>query len=164
LPENYRLQPLAGAPNFGPTFLCDSSQCYRLYTATKNFDGARKQCATDGGELVTYTSLSQQLLVENYFKAFTLPAGYWTGVSRATTTGAQWQYVDGSPLPQNASNDPYAHFTWIQASQVSLPLHGLEPGSEYVPFCPSALSPNCASVARPCPHYHKQAQSPSPSR
>jgi hypothetical protein len=98
--------------------LCDQAQCYRLYTATKNFDGARKQCALDGGDLVTYSSLGQQLLVENYFKAFTLPAGYWTGVSRATTTGAQWQYVDGSPVSQKASNDPYAHFTWIQASQV----------------------------------------------
>jgi hypothetical protein len=107
----------AGAPNFGPTFFCDPSQCYRLYTATRNFDGARKQCATDGGELVTYSSLGQQLLVENYFKAFTLPAGYWTGVSRAGAT-AQWMYVDGSTLPQNASSDPYAHFTWIQATQV----------------------------------------------
>jgi hypothetical protein len=56
--------------------------------------------------------------VENYFKAFSLPAGYWTGVNRASPS-SPWQLLDGSPLPQNASNDPYAHFTWIQASQVS---------------------------------------------
>ena len=111
----------AGAPLFGPTFVCDQGQCYRLYTTTKNFDGARKQCALDGGDLVTYGSLGQQLLVENYFKKFTLPAGYWVGTSRASV-GAQWQGVDGSPLPQNASNDPYAHFTWLLTSHVRLAL------------------------------------------
>ena len=104
----------AGAPLFGPTFVCDQGQCYRLYTTTKNFDGARKQCALDGGDLVTYGSLGQQLLVENYFKKFTLPAGYWVGTSRASV-GAQWQGVDGSPLPQLPSGDPYAHWGFDSA-------------------------------------------------
>jgi hypothetical protein len=48
--------------------VCDQSQCYRLYTTTKNFDAARMQCALDGGDLVVHQSLGQQLLVENYFK------------------------------------------------------------------------------------------------
>ncbi len=98
--------------------MCDQTQCYRLYSTAKNFDTARKQCALDGGDLVVYTTLGQQLLVENYFKAFTLPGGYWVGTSRPSLGGA-WSNVDGSPLPQNASYDPYAHFTWLYASHVS---------------------------------------------
>jgi hypothetical protein len=85
--------------------------------AGKNFDAARRQCALDGGDLVTYSSLGQQLLVENYFKSFILPAGYWVGTSRPSVGGA-WANVDGSLLPQNASSDPYAHFTWLLASNV----------------------------------------------
>jgi hypothetical protein len=65
----------AGAPLYGPTFVCDQTQCYRLYTTTKNFDGARTQCALDGGDLVVYQSLGQQLLVENYFKWVHPPGG-----------------------------------------------------------------------------------------
>jgi hypothetical protein len=58
----------AGAPLFGATFVCDQTQCYRLYATARNFDTARKQCITDGGDLVVYQSLGQQMLVENYFK------------------------------------------------------------------------------------------------
>jgi hypothetical protein len=50
-------------------------------------------------------------------RSFTLPASYWVGASRPSLSAA-WSGVDGSPLPQNASNDPYAHFTWLLASYV----------------------------------------------
>ena len=62
------LLPPAGAPLYSATFVCDSGQCFRLYTSTKNYDGARQQCALDGGDLVVYASLEQQMLAEHYFR------------------------------------------------------------------------------------------------
>ena len=46
-----------------------------------------------------------------------MPAGYWVGASRPGLSGT-WSGVDGTPLPQNASYDPYAHFTWLLATYV----------------------------------------------
>jgi hypothetical protein len=51
-------------------------------------------------------------------RKFTLPAGYWVGASR-TSVSAPWQSVDGGTLPQNASHDPYGHWTWLQTNNVS---------------------------------------------
>jgi hypothetical protein len=48
--------------------VCDAGQCFRLYTSTKSYDGARQQCALDGGDLVVYSSLEQQMLAEYYFR------------------------------------------------------------------------------------------------
>jgi hypothetical protein len=131
--------------------VCDQQQCYRLYAAAKNFDTARKQCATDGGDLVVYSSLGQQMLVENYFKSFVLPAGYWVGTSRPSIGGA-WANVDGSPLPQNASYDPYAHFTWLLASYVG--------GWQARSTCLAALPQKAAGtpcIPRPCRYMRLQS-------
>ena len=36
---------------------------------------------------------------------------YWIGVNRESSD-AFWAYLDGTALPQVASNSPYAHWSW----------------------------------------------------
>jgi hypothetical protein len=91
------------------------------------------------------------MLVENYFKSFTMPPGYWVGTSRASV-GANWVNVDGSPLPQNASYDPYAHFTWLQASYVG----GCLPQAGWIIML---LSPGPSAQA----NFHRPVQGPFPA-
>jgi prepilin-type processing-associated H-X9-DG protein len=38
---------------------------------------------------------------------------YWTGIRRLNSS-ANFTFVDGSELPQAASNSPYAHWNWYQ--------------------------------------------------
>ena len=50
------------------------------------------------------------LQVEFYFtQQSTLPTSYWIGVSRANIS-SHFFYMDGTPLPQFASRDPWAHW------------------------------------------------------
>jgi hypothetical protein len=59
----------AGTPNTNTTFFCESKSgnCFLLRTATLGFYDAADTCAAfTGGNLVTYTSRSKQMLVRCY--------------------------------------------------------------------------------------------------
>jgi hypothetical protein len=66
-----------------------------------------------GGGVVAYRSAAKQLRVENYFaqQGTLTPFYYWLGVSR-TGLASAYTYLDGSQVPQLASNEPYAHWSW----------------------------------------------------
>jgi hypothetical protein len=46
------------------------------------------------------------------------PFYYWIGISR-NGSAASYMHVDGTPLPQAASNEPYAHWAWYQTKSAA---------------------------------------------
>jgi hypothetical protein len=92
----------AGAPKTNTTFFCEalSGNCFLLRTTGLGFYDAADTCAAFvGGNLVTYTSRSKQMLVENYFGSLLPTTHYWHGASRAAL-GSDYTLTDGMPIMQ----------------------------------------------------------------
>jgi hypothetical protein len=88
--------------------------CYSYRSSRLAFTAARVQCQALGGDLVEYSSLVQQLLVERYmFAVGTSPTAYWMGVARPSASAA-WAYTSGAAVSPLASNSPYQHWTAAQ--------------------------------------------------
>lgn len=106
------------APVYNSTFFCDAtaSFCYSYVTTPANFSAAAASCTSLGGYLVKYDSGHLQFDVESYLNttgALT-PYYYWIGIARQNVNGSYVYVSDGSSLPQNTSNTPYAHWSWRQ--------------------------------------------------
>jgi hypothetical protein len=111
--------PPTCAPAFGPAFFCDPtvSSCYSSSgsgSRTANYTVALQRCQAQGGSLAAWSSAEEQLMAETYFRAQgTLPAYYWMGVRRPTSSDPFLRVADNGSLPQLAtgpsSPGDYAH-------------------------------------------------------
>jgi hypothetical protein len=101
---------------------------------TATWANARQACRAAGGDLVAYSSPAEQQLVENYFSnSGTIGSSlYWIGASR-TGAGQPYTSVSGplstmsgplaERLPQTYSLSPYAHWSWLFYSRLSVGSH-----------------------------------------
>lgn len=53
----------------------------------------------------------------------TLPSAYWQGISRPSRADQLAYTLDGSPVPDIASNEPYAHWTWTTPAKLGQDLN-----------------------------------------
>ena len=85
----------------------NDESCYHLFgeeTNSRNFDEAREYCQSQGGDLVTFSSLDE----ENFVHANVIPysddySPYWIGMQRKEETNrssenpvTDYQWVDGT--------------------------------------------------------------------
>ncbi len=111
--------PPAGAPPPNATFFCEpsSNTCFFYNAALANFTSARAFCQgiAPGGDLARWNQPDKQLAAELFFERLgTLtPMYYWIGMMRRNSS-SNFTFVDGSEVPQAASNSPYAHWNWYQ--------------------------------------------------
>ncbi len=110
------------APPYNSTFFCDAtaSNCYSYMTNPANFSTARASCMALNGHLVKYDNAGLQYDVEQYLNrtGALSPYYYWIGISRANENET-YQFIDGSGVPQIATNVPYAHWSWKQSVAAS---------------------------------------------